>query len=234
MRVRNMLKICEKKGTIGITMVMMVFCLLMAVSTAYHKTIQTETIIKNNTDYSDRALDAAFSGVNYAMAQIQSYKKTFSTTSPGHVYFATSSVGNTAIDLNCNSSWISLSTSATFDYYYDEDRKNEENPDDSKEKLPPYRFKVACMPESYFDGADGKKHILIKSYGDYFKYEVDTIIGTYSAQIMAECIVESNTRTIRLKRYRKMQPQIIFSDDGTENINNFYSFVNGDYFKDNN
>ena len=50
----------------------------MSVSMSYHKTIQTESMIQNNINYSDRAVDAAFSGVNYAMAVIQSNKKVFS------------------------------------------------------------------------------------------------------------------------------------------------------------
>ena len=67
----------NRRGSIGITIVMLVFCLLMSVSMSYQKTIQTETIIQNNVNYSDRAMDAAFSGVNYAMAVIQSNKKVF-------------------------------------------------------------------------------------------------------------------------------------------------------------
>ena len=222
-----MLKFNKKKGTIGITMVMLVFCLLMAVSTAYHKTLQTESIIKNNTDYSDRAMDGAFSGVNYAMAEIQSYKKVFSA---GHVYFSNSAVESQSEDLTKSSNWISLSSSSTFEIYYDDDRKNPENPD-SKEKLPPYRFRVACMPNSYFE-ENGIKHILIKSFGNYFKYEGNTVTATYSAQIMAECIVEKNTKTLRLKRYRRMKPQIYFDYVGAEYVSSFYSFSNGDYFKD--
>lgn len=218
-----MFKFNKKNGTIGITMVMLVFCLLMAASMSYHKTVQTESIIKNNTNYSDRAMDAAFSGINYAMAEIQSYKKVFSTS---HVYFVNSSITMGTDDKNKGSDWISLSSSATFEKYYDEDRVVSGN-----EKIPPYRFKVACNIDSYFEN-DGKKCILIKSYGDYFKYEGSTIIATYSAQIMAECVIETNTRTIRLKRYRKMQPQIFFSEDGTENDGYFFSFDKSNFFKD--
>ncbi len=222
-----MMKLNKKKGSIGITMVMLVFCLLMSVSMAYHKTIQTESLIQNNADYSDRAVDAAFSGINYAMAEIQSYKKVFST---GHVYFVNSSITMGTDDTNKGSNWISLSSSATFEKYYDEDRVVPESPNEN-EKIPPYRFKVACNTDSYFEN-DGKKCILIKSYGDYFKYEGNTSVATYSAQIMAECIIETDTRTIKLKRYRKMKPQIYFVNGSEYVVEDFYSFTKSDFLKD--
>ena len=70
----------KKKGSIGITVIMLVFCLLMSVAMSYHKTIQTETMVKKQGDYSERAMDAAFSGVNYAMSLIQADKRVFSGT----------------------------------------------------------------------------------------------------------------------------------------------------------
>lgn len=221
-----MIKVNNKKGSIGITVVMLVFCMLMAVSMSYHKTIQTENIIKNNVNYSDRAMDAAFSGVNYAMAVIQSYKKVFSdpTKDDNQVWFVqtASPAGPTRIV----SKWVSLASDLKFANFYDEDRHGEQK------YLPPYRFKVACTSDSYSEKEGGEKIILIKSYGEYLKYDDETVIGTYSAQIMAECQINDITKTISLKKYRKMQPQITYKDDGTENINGFFSFTKNDYNQD--
>ena len=221
-----MIKVNNKKGSIGITIVMLVFCMLMAVSMSYHKTIQTENIIKNNVNYSDRAMDAAFSGVNYAMAVIQSEKAVFykdPQTPTKVLLIKESDIKSEPNTKQLASKWITLATTTKFSNYYDENRPDE------KKHLPPYRFKVACNKDSY--SSDNKK-ILIKSYGEYLKYDDETVIATYSAQIMAECQINDVTRTISLKKYRKMQPQITYKDDGTENINGFFSFTKNDYNKD--
>lgn len=214
-----MFKLQNKKGSIGITIVMLVFCLLMSVSMSYHKTIQTETIIQNNVNYSDRAVDAAFSGVNYAMAAIQSNKKVFASSNPVQVTFSTSDNSAT----NYKSQWINLASTAKFDNYLDDDRKTE------NQNHPPYRFKIACDVKSYYNITtpqnETKKYILIKSYGEYIKYDKDNnIVNTYAAQLMAECFIEPTTKTIKLRRYRRMQPQ----NPDDENTN-FFSFTIGKY-----
>ena len=131
-----------KKGSIAITIVMLVFCLLMSVSMSYHKTIQTETMIQNNVNFSDRAVDAAFSGINYAMAVIQSNKKVFKTATndnPIKVLFV-KTIDASDTDPNKHvSSWINLASTATFTSYLDDDRQN-----DQLKQHPPYRFKIAC------------------------------------------------------------------------------------------
>ncbi|MBP5469711.1 MAG: hypothetical protein J6Z11_10770, partial [Candidatus Riflebacteria bacterium] len=186
-----MIKVINKKGTIGITIVMLVFCMLMAVSMSYHKTLQTERIIKSNVNYSDRAMDAAFSGVNYAMAVIQSEKAVFSTDATHKNVLFLQPGSTSAGNIVKISQWITLATTSTFSNYYDEDRK------DDKKQLPPYRFKVSCTTDSY---SDDKKTVLIKSYGEYLKYDEDKVIATYSAQIMAECDINTVTRTLSLKK----------------------------------
>ena len=200
----------SKKGSIGITIVMLVFCLLMSVSMSYHKTIQTESLIQNNINYSDRAVDAAFSGVNYAMAVIQSNKKVFAAN-PVKVTFTTANKSEN----NYKSQWINLASAATFTTYLDDDRK-----EDQQKQHPPYRFKIACADNSYNSNVT---KVIIKSYGEYIKYdENDIIVASYSAQLMAECLIATPTKTIRLNRYRRMHPQ------DTEDSNTFFSFSNYD------
>ena len=193
---------------------MLVFCLLMSVSMSYHKTIQTETLIQNNVNYSDRAVDAAFSGVNYAMAAIQANKKVFASSNSVEVTFSTSDDSAN----NYKSQWINLASTAKFDNYLDEDRKEE------NQNHPPYRFKVACCGNAYYT-SNGQKFVLIKSYGEYIKYDKDNnIVNTYAAQLKAECIIEQTTKTIKLRRYRRMQLQ----NPDDENTN-FFTFNSG-YF----
>lgn len=218
-----MFKQKNKKGSIGITIVMLVFCLLMSVSMSYHKTIQTETIIQNNVNYSDRAVDAAFSGINYAMAAIQSEKKVFNTTSPMQVLFLPSEPSTDGIFIKKKSQWINLASTAKFDNYLDEDRKTE------NQNHPPYRFKVACDGNSYYEN-NGQKFVLIKSYGEYIKYDKDNnIVNTYAAQLMADCVIEPTTKTIKLKRYRRMQLQ---NPDELAYSSTFFSFKAGDFYAD--
>ena len=204
----------KKRGSIAITIVMLVFCLLMSVSMSYHKTIQTETMVQNSVNFSDRAVDAAFSGINYAMAVIQSNKKVFRTTTnptPTKVMFVKSEDSTIPNSIQYISSWINLATTATFTTYLDDDRQN-----DQLKQHPPYRFKIACASDSYL--SDHSK-VYIKSCGEYLKYDdQNNTVSSYTAQLMAECILDSNTKTIRLNKYRKMPPQDI------DNADTFFSF----------
>ena len=216
-----MLKRNNKRGSIGITIVMLVFCLLMSVSMSYHKTVQTETIIQNNVNYSDRAIDAAFSGINYAMAVIQSEKKVFNKITPMNVLLISSEPEIEGILIKKKSQWISLASTAKFENYIDEDRKTED------QNNPPYRFKVSCGENSYYEQS-GQRFVLIKSYGEYIKYDQNNnVVNKYTAQLMAECTIDMITRTVKLKRYRRMQIQN--PDDSTSN---FFNFNSGNYNED--
>ncbi len=203
----------NRRGSIGITIVMLVFCLLMSVSMSYHKTIQTESMVQNNINYSDRAVDAAFSGVNYAMAVIQSRKKIFSS----NTYIVEFCFGNDSAEtengISYHSQWINLASTATFTSYLDDDRGS-----DQQKQHPPYRFKISCQALSY-----NPTHTLftLKSYGEYIKYdENNNIVASYSAQLLAECVIDKNTKTIRLNRYKRMQLQ-----DPNQSNSGFYDSV---------
>ena len=227
----------RKKGTIGITIVMLVFGLLMAVAMSYHKTLQTETMVQNNSNYSERAMDAAFSGVNYAMALLQSKKSVFSGT---NVYLVKKGdVGENKIEMD----WISLNQK--FDNYFDEDRYTSTNTDICRDKIPPYRFIVSCSKEAdgsnksnySLDGSD--KIIYIKSKGQYIKYEDEDLDSStpredidkiYEAQIIAKCIMKNSSKTIVLKSYKRVPldglndngyPKNVFFTLNDEDINKF-------------
>ena len=212
----------KKKGSIGITVIMLVFCLLMSVAMSYHKTIQTETMVKKQGDYSERAMDAAFSGVNYAMSLIQADKRVFSGTK---IYLVDKD-NTTTDDKFKKMDWINLSQ--TFDNYFDDNRLNQ--------KLPPYRFIVSCPQDSTlnYKVEDSKTYIFIKSIGEYIKYEEnedgsgEEEIGKYRAQIIAKCLINDNTRTIILKKYKKVSLQHIDSTGYPINVltNSFFKLTN--------
>lgn len=175
-----------RKGSIGITVVMLVFCYLMSVTMAYHKQLQTETLVQKQADYSDKAMDAAFSGINYAIATIQAEKKVFSGTKK--VLFL-------------KSEWVCLDKNMQFsNYYSDKTRMNGSKIE--ADRNPPYRFKVGCDEDFYTDSDT----ICIKSIGEYIQYNGEDKIASFTAQIMAECKLDKVAKTIRIKKYRKMNP----------------------------
>lgn len=161
----------HKKGSLGITVVMLVFCLMMSFAVSYHKMIQTEALIHTKSSNSDRALDAAFSGISYAIAVIQTDKGTFT---------------DRAKVLNFPDRWTCLDKNMKFTNYYDE-----------KGQIPPYRFKVNATQKS-------KDCVFIKSLGEYIEYSGDIIMASYTAQLIAECVPNKLTKTIKLKRYKRI------------------------------
>ena len=208
----------NRRGSIGITIVMLVFCLLMSVSMSNHKTIQTESIVQNNINYSDRAVDAAFSGINYAMAVIQSKKKIFTSNSSNNyrvVFDYNDDLPEDENGIRYHSQWINLASTATFTSFLDDDRGS-----DQQKQHPPYRFKIACQPTNY-NFEDPVNKVILKSYGEYIKYdENNNIVASYSAQLLAECVIDKNTKTIRLNRYKRMQLQ-----DPNQSNSGFYDSV---------
>lgn len=197
----------RKQGSIAITMVMLVFCLLMSVSMSYHKMIQTEEMVQSYSDYSDRAIDAAFSGINYAMSEVQSEKKVFSANAK--VLFKTNPT-STAIDkIEKKSQWLYLNKNMTFTNYKD-----------NSGNFPPYRFIVGTDSDGSKSYVPASNTFYIKSVGEYFCYDgnIKNSIATYTAELLAECYIDKSTKTIRLLRYKKLNPY----------LKNLYSFTKYD------
>lgn len=195
----------NNKGSIGITVVMLVFCFMMSVTMAYHKQLQTETVIHKQIDLSDRAMDAAFSGVNYAIATIQAEKKVFAGTKK--VFFESSTsrvaIGGTSENTTIQSKWVCLDRNMQFSNYYDDKTKTSSSGEIESDRNPPYRFKVACTDKFYFLATDT---LYIKSIGEYIQYSGTDKMASYTAQIIAECQLNKTAKTIRIKKYRKMFP----------------------------
>ena len=215
-----MKKETQKHGQAGIIMIMLIFGLLMTVSTAYMKMVQTETEVQGMVDHSDRAMDAAFSGINYAIAIAQSNKSMFtnsvdavasrtyvtsfasSTWSP--VQIPSGVTWNNAkvrtLVASVPSDWIFLNE--TLEHYLI----------DSQTASPPYFFRVTSYPATSTTSVATTAVMLIKSQGRYYQYSdanKTSIISTFSAQLIAECKVIFNRKILQLNRYRYMP----FQDD---------------------
>lgn len=205
----------QKTGQAGIIMIMLIFGLLMTVSTAYMKMVQTEVEVQSMVDNSDRAMDAAFSGINYAIALAQKNRSMFDNSIPAvasRTYvtsFANSTwspieipsgtIWNNArvktLVASVPSDWIFLNQ--TLDNYFI----------DSQTASPPYFFRVTSYPATSTTNVATTAILLIKSQGRYYNYSDSnktTIIGTYSAQLIAECKVIFNRKILQLNRYRYM------------------------------
>jgi len=210
-----MKKETQKHGQAGIIMIMLIFGLLMTVSTAYMKMVQTETEVQGMVDHSDRAMDAAFSGINYAIAIAQSNKSMF-TNSVDAV------ASRTYITSFANSNWspVQIPSGVTWNnakvrtlvasvpsdwIFLNETLENYLI--DSQTASPPYFFRVTSYPATSTTSVATTAVMLIKSQGRYYQYSdanKTSIISTFSAQLIAECKVIFTRKILQLSRYRYM------------------------------
>jgi len=199
----------SKSGQVGLIMVMLIFGLLMTVSMAYMKMVQTEIEVQNMSDHTDRAVDAAFSGVNYAIALSQTNRNTF-INSTAAVASRTYVIHSTASDwtginsywtstrrnqvASVPSDWLFLNESLT-NYFVNETTAS-----------PPYHFRVTSYPAASSTAYTDPQKFLIKSQGRFLNYTDDrkTVLATFTAQLIAECEINFNRKLVQLRRYRFM------------------------------
>ncbi|HMM59796.1 MAG TPA: hypothetical protein PKC25_06640 [Candidatus Rifleibacterium sp.] len=212
-----MIRKTKKYGQAGIIMIMLIFGLLMTVSTAYMKMVQTEVDILGMVDHSDRAADAAFSGINYAIALAQKNRSMFDEIS-GMAAVAS----RTYITSFANSNWspVQIPSGVTWDnakvktlvasvpsdwIFLNETLDNYLI--DSQIASPPYFFRVTSYPATSTTSVATTAVLLIKSQGRYYQYSdasKTSIIATFSAQLIAECKVVFKRKILQLNRYRYM------------------------------
>ncbi|NCB39050.1 MAG: hypothetical protein EOM80_09790 [Erysipelotrichia bacterium] len=201
----------NKTGMAGTVMILLIFGLLMSISTAYIKMVQTETEMQGMLDHSDRALDAAFSGLSYAMAVAQTKKEMFDDT--------TSAISQRYYFVSSYSKWSTIHTSYSDTYITNLIAKipsdwlflDEELALYSTANNPPYQFRVTSYPG--VTGATPDPSIyLIKAQGKYIVYADDqiTVDKSFTAQVIGECSIDFKRQIVRLKRYRYMRYE---SDD---------------------
>lgn len=208
------MKMPEKKhkhGQAGIIMIMLIFGLLMTVSTAYMKMVQTEIQVQGMVDHSDRAMDAAFSGINYAIAIAQDNRSMFvnnvaAVASRTYIIATSTSLSNwTSIDSSWTTSRVNTVASVPSDWLFlneklDLYKINEET------ASPPYFFRVTSFPAASTTAVADPEKYLIKAQGRYLQFSDDktTVLATFSSQLIAECRVNFQRKVVQLSGYRYM------------------------------
>jgi hypothetical protein len=207
-------KTLQKTGQAGIIMIMLIFGLLMTVSTAYMKMVQTEIEVQGMIDQSDRAMDAAFSGINYAIAIAQKNRSMFDdsiTAVASRTYVTSTSSSWSPIQIPSGITWDNtrvktLVASVPSDWIF----LNETLDNyilDSQPASPPYFFRVTSYPATSTTNVATTGVLLVKSQGRYYNYsdkDKTTIIGTFTTQLIAECKVIFKRKIVQLNRYRYM------------------------------
>jgi len=201
----------KKRGQAGIIMIMLIFGLLMTVSTAYMKMVQTEVEVQGMVDNSDRAMDAAFSGISYAIAIAQSNKSMFindvnAVASRTYIIASTTSLSDwTSLNAAWTTTKVNKVASVPADWLFlnetlDLYKINEQA------ASPPYFFRVTSYPAPSSSEIASPPVYLIKSQGRFLHYSDDkaTVLATFSAQLIAECKIMFNRKIVQLYRYRYM------------------------------
>lgn len=199
----------KQNGMAGTIMVIMVFGLLVTISTAYMKMVQTETQVQGMIDNSDRALDAAFSGVNMVMAITQGQKEMFDPAMANKRRYFTRPTPLT-------SDWTAIGTASFVlgnypnvirtDWFYLDENLEMFNYGETGSNTKPYHFRVISYPGITGAGAIIPASYTIKAQGRFQVYSSNLIIvvATYTSQIIAECEINFPRKVVQLKRWRYM------------------------------
>lgn len=204
-----MAKPSQKTGQAGIIMIMLIFGLLMTVSTAYMKMVQTEVQVQSMVDQSDRAMDAAFSGINYAIAIAQENRSMFDNSIDAvasRTYVISSTYSNwTSINAAWDSAKINKVASVPADWLFLNEKLELYRVNDEIAS-PPYYFRVTSFPAASSTAIADPEKYLIKAQGRYFQFSDDktTVLATFSTQLIAECKINFKRKVAQLSRYRYM------------------------------
>lgn len=196
----------KRRGMAGIITVVLIMALLMSVSISYLKMMEVEGQVQEMSDSAERAADAAFAGVSYAMAIAQGTKDTFKgagyldkrpyLVEPGGNAALAGGLARAALALPIDSRWL----------YLDENMALV----DEEETRPPYRFRAMSYPclVNASTTIDSNRY-MVKAQGNYMYYETgtDEVVGTFTAQIVAELFVASGSKRLYLRRYRPVPYQ---------------------------
>lgn len=199
---------CGKKAMAGTMTIILILGLLMTVSVSYLKVMDVEGLVQEMSDYSDRAEDAAFSGVSYAMAVAQSSREVFKgkTANQKWPYIVNPTIFAAASGEYNGINVASLSNKIESQWIYLNETMKVV--DDEEVTTPPYRFRVITYP--YFkDGVYDESKYMVKAQGNYLVYETGTmdVVATHSAQLLAELSIDASKKQMFLKKYRRMPYQ---------------------------
>lgn len=198
----------EPRGMAGTIMVILVFGLLISISTAYIKMVQTETQVQGMIDNSDRALDAAFSGVNFVITVAQSQKQMFdqSLVAQRRYFTRTSPVGSDWAGIGLTFSAVTYTNATSSDWFFLNESLSLFDYGDTGNSTKPYHFRAISYPHTIGSVIQSDSYI-IKSQGRFLIYNGTTVTATYTSQIVAECAIKFNRKVIQLKRWRYMPLQ---------------------------
>jgi hypothetical protein len=211
---------CDR-GMAGTIMAMLIFGLLMTISTAYMTMVQTEAEVQGMIDYTDRAVDAAFSGINYGIAIAQANramceKSVAACASRTYIIATTTSLSNwTGINAAWTTTKVNQVASVPSDWLF-LNEKLDNYLINNVTASPPYQFRVTSYPaatNTYDLVSNASPSLyLIKAQGRYLTYSDDqsSVVATFTAQLIAECKIDFSRKVVQLARYRFMPY------DGTE------------------
>ncbi len=193
----------------GTIMVLLIFGLLMSVSTAYMKMVQTEIEVQTMVDNTDRAVDAAFSGINYAITVAQTNRSMFDNTvaavaSRTYVIASITSVSNwTSINAAWTTSKVGQVASIPSDWLFLNKQLTNYLIDDTTAS-PPYHFRVTSYPAASSTATADPTKFIIKSQGRFLTYDSTKtyVLATFTAQLIAECKINFSRKVVQLSRYR--------------------------------
>ncbi len=198
----------KNRGTAGTIMVVMVFGFLMTISTAYIKMVQTETEVQGMIDHTDRAMDAAFSGINYTMAVAQTKKEMFMddvTEAKKRLYFiGAGTTWTTALGLTFNLTNFPIATTTDW-LFLNESLQLFEATDTATQA---YRFRIHSYPGVSAPGTIAPGSYTIKVQGQYRVFSGATVVSTFSTQLIAQCEIKFASKVVQLKRWRQMKYQV--------------------------
>lgn len=197
----------KPRGMAGTILVILIFGLLVSISTAYIKMVQTETQVQGMIDNSDRALDAAFAGVNanIAILQAQKDKPVFENdvgTAAKRIYFVPSVATWGGIGLTYGGTYSNATGS---DWIFIDDKLSLFDYGETGSSTKPYQFRLHSYPGTIGSTIQPGSYT-IKAQGRFLVYATDqtTVVATYSSQIIAECEIKFNNKVIQIKRWRYM------------------------------
>ena len=223
----------KRKGMAGTIITIIILSLLMLFSTSANKIIRTEVGIQQSVDYSKRAMDAAFSGIQFVMSVAQTRKEIFRNSqdyAKKRIYFAVDPTDITSLwptGLNTNISnypnlkksfWMYLDQNIKYLYGHTQNTATDLNADsiidaderdavDTDEKE--YQFRAVSYPIK--DGSDiDLDKFLIKSQGKYVVFNDDETGAerTYKFQMIAEIKVNmTSPKKLILSKWRRMEYQ---------------------------
>lgn len=210
----------SKNGMAGIVTVVLIMALLASVATSYIKLMQTENSVTVFSEQHQKAADAAFCGISYAMAQLQTQSKLFKSSSSvkDRKYIVKS--GKTSLN------GIDITNGVDSKWNYMDNTNMIIDSDEVRDKKPPYMFRVFTYPtkaiydekndedekESIGATAYSKIYYMIKSQGLYLEYDDPNsdsreVIATHTAQYLAQLKIDRTQKRVFLYRYKPVPYQ---------------------------